>query len=191
MLPNLINWAQFVHFNIIFFCTCREEIQWEDWQQHRLHHRWWRACWPEWEYILDWRFQLMHCWNLKRGHIKLFPHIGLQTRLVPEMQRFLNRVKCQIFTHHWLAAPVSMVISSPNTTGKEQNRLPLFSFPSPLIFLSSSSSSPSSSSLVCLSSSDGSRTIAAARAQKTSSPPDTMKGKGNPPQSNRMPPVKK
>ena len=74
-------------------------------------------------------------------------------------------------------------------TGKEQNKLPFLSFPLPLASLPSSSSISPSSSLDCLSSSDGSRTMAAARAQKTSKPPDMMKGKGKPPQSKRSPPV--
>ena len=89
-------------------------------------------------------------------------------------------------THHWLAIPVSTVINSPNRTGKEQSKAPFF--------VTSLSSFPPwrslSPSLAWLSSSVGSSTMAAAKAQNTSKLPDTMKGKGKPPQSKRRPPRK-
>ena len=89
-------------------------------------------------------------------------------------------------THHWLAIPVSTVIKSPNRTGKEQSKAPFF-----LTILSSfppwRSPSPS---LAWLSSSVGSSTMAAAKAQNMSKLPDTMKGKGKPPQSKSRPPRK-
>ena len=80
--------------------TCRGESQWQDLREHIQHHRRWKACWPKknnWSHVKQrftvWTLFLLtvqilynaQITNLKRGHVELFSHIGLQAGLVPSI----------------------------------------------------------------------------------------------------------